>query len=164
MFPRKIRNATAFLDGGSYVGKVTEAQLPTLASKNSEFRGGGMEGSVDVAMGLEKMEAMVTLAEWVPELWGGFGQVKQIILRGGDMGENNFDARSHVFTLRGRWNKIEPDALKPSEDANIKLTSNVVYFKVEIEGKTLVEIDVENMVRIIDGVDQMASMRTALAR
>ena len=164
MFPKKIKNFNAFLDGTSFVGRVIEGNLPTLASKNSEYRGGGIEGSVDVDMGLEKMELGATMSEWDPSIWNNFGHVRQIVMRAADMGEDNFEARDHVFTVRGRWNKIEPDALKPSEDANIKLMCNVIYFKVELQGRELVEIDVENMVRRINGFDQMASMRAALAR
>ena len=37
------------------------------------------------------------------------------------------------------------------------------YYKLQHGARTLQEIDVENMVHIIDGVDRMAQRRAALA-
>jgi len=44
----------------------------------------------------------------------------------------------------------------------LKCTVAANYYKLTIDGKELIEIDAENMIRKIDGVDQMTSMRTAL--
>ena len=162
MFPRKIKNFNAFLDGATWVGRITEGKLPDLALKTDEFRGGGMHGSVDIVMGQDKMEAEVTLAEWDPQAINLWGQNKSLVLRPAAQGEGDFSADAHIFTMMGRWNKITPDTLKVADTANLKMMCNVTYFKAENAGVQTVEIDVENMIHTVNGVDQMAAMRAAM--
>lgn len=38
----------------------------------------------------------------------------------------------------------------------------VTYYKLEIDGRVMYEIDMVNAVRVIDGVDQLAAERSAL--
>ncbi|MEM7270753.1 MAG: phage major tail tube protein, partial [Pseudomonadota bacterium] len=47
-------------------------------------------------------------------------------------------------------------------EAMLKISWEVDYFRVEINGEDVVEIDVENGRRIIDGVDQLAEIRAAM--
>ena len=162
MYPRKIKNYVGFLDGTSYMGRTVEGKLPELKLKTSEYRGGGMDGSLDVPMGQEKMEAEVTFAEWNPEVFRAWGNRKALVLRPGAQGENDFSADSFIFTMRGRFPGLSPDALKPTDDSNLKLMMAVDYLKIERNGEELIEIDVENMVRIVDGVDQLAELRSAM--
>jgi len=162
MFPRKIKNFNAFLGGVTFVGKVTEATLPNLKAKTSEFRGGGMHGAVDVMMGQEKMETSVTFAEWNPLIFQMWGTVNSLVLRPAAQGEGDFSADPHVFTMRGRFLGVEPDALKVADDANLKAMMNPVYFRAVNAGVETVEIDVENMIHRIGGIDQMAEMRAAM--
>lgn len=42
------------------------------------------------------------------------------------------------------------------------MSMDLRYYKLVYNGKELIEIDAENMIRKIDGVDQLASTRTAL--
>ena len=39
---------------------------------------------------------------------------------------------------------------------------DVTYYKLEIDGRVMFEIDPINCVRVIDGVDQLADVRNAL--
>jgi len=39
---------------------------------------------------------------------------------------------------------------------------SVTYYKLEIDGRVMYEIDVVNMVQVINGVDQLAGDRAAL--
>ena len=42
------------------------------------------------------------------------------------------------------------------------MTLALRYYKLEIDGETIHEIDVENMTRVINGTDQLAARRRAL--
>ena len=46
--------------------------------------------------------------------------------------------------------------------AELKAMVDARYYKLEIGGRELVEIDVENMIRRVDGVDQLEAQRNAL--
>jgi len=162
MFPRKIKNFNAYLNGDSWAARVTEATLPELSLKTDEYRGAGMNGSIDIVMGQEKMEASLTFAEWNPAVFNAWGNVLPLVLRPAAQGEGDFDADPHIFTMNARWLKVEPDALKVADTSNLKITGNVHYFRAENAGVPTVEIDIENMIHIVNGVDQMASMRAAM--
>lgn len=161
--PRK--DISLFIDGKGYAGKVTEFDPPKLAVKTEEFRAGGMDAPVEIDMGMEKMEAMATLADVDRDSLKLFGVVKgeraPWTLRGAQQGrDGKVEALAHH--LRGRIREVDWGTWKPGELSPVKLTVSLDYYKFEIAGSTVHEIDVENMVRIIDGVDQMAEMREAL--
>ncbi|MGR3501615.1 phage major tail tube protein [Pseudaestuariivita sp.] len=161
-YPRTIRNFNAFVDGIGYAGIATEGKLPDLKLNEADHRGGGMDGIVAIDMGMEKMQATVTVAEWRPELITLFGTRRQMTLRPGELGEDNYDAVPMVATMRGRWSSDEFNDLKPGSEVPLKLTVSVDYFRFVHNGIELFEIDVRAGKRVIGGVDQMASMRAAM--
>lgn len=66
-----------------------------------------------------------------------------------------------VATLRGWCSEEDPGEWKPGEKAPLKMKLECSYYKLEHAGELVHEI-VPNMVRIVDGVDQLAAARTAL--
>lgn len=161
-YPRTIRNYNAFVDGVSYAGRVAEAKLPELALTTADVRAGGMDAPVPVDMGMEAMTAEVSFKEWSREALVRFGRDTRLVLRAGEMGEEDFDAVPLVFTIGGRVTKTTGGDLKAGEEVPVTLTWGVDYFRVERDGETLIEIDVERGVRIVDGEDQLASLRAAM--
>ena len=67
-----------------------------------------------------------------------------------------------VATLRGGLREVDPGEWKPGEKAEFKYAVSVTYYKLEIDGRVMFEIDPVNCVRVIDGVDQLAAERAAL--
>lgn len=57
MIPEVLVNTNLFVDGISFSGDVPSMTLPKIVVKTDEYRGGGMGGSIEMDMGLEKMEA-----------------------------------------------------------------------------------------------------------
>ena len=49
-----LKNMSLFVDGRGYAGNVDELNLPKLALKTEEFRGGGMDAPIEIDMGMEK--------------------------------------------------------------------------------------------------------------
>ncbi|MFT4327273.1 MAG: phage major tail tube protein [Wolbachia pipientis] len=164
MLPKILKNFTAFVDGRGYAGRIDEISLPKLAIKTEEYRGGGMDIPISIDIGMEKLEAELTFAEYDSELFRLFGLINNnavsLTLRGGLQANN--EAESVVVNLRGLFKELDCGSWKPAEKATLKCTVAANYYKLTIDGKELIEIDAENMIRKIDGVDQMASMRTAL--
>ncbi|TDA49182.1 phage major tail tube protein, partial [Burkholderia pyrrocinia] len=58
--------------------------------------------------------------------------------------------------------EYDPGSWKPGSTSELKYTAELTYYKAEIDGSVICEIDVLNMIRIIDGVDQLADVRKAL--
>ena len=52
--------------------------------------------------------------------------------------------------------------MKRAEKFEMKVTVSCKYYKLEMDGQVVHEIDIENMTRIIDGVDYLAEARAAI--
>lgn len=160
--PRTIRNFNAFVDGISYFGKATEAKLPQPKVQTEAHRGAGMEGPVGIDMGLEGMTAEITFAEWDPALLKKFGKTERFVLRPAQLGEEDNEATAIIVTVAGLVTTNETGDLKPGTNATLKLTMDVRSYKLELDGEAIHDIDLVNAKRVIDGVDQMASIRSAM--
>lgn len=163
--PKIVRNFNLYVDGVNYAGRVAEVTLPKLAIKTEEFRGGGMDAPIEVDMGMEKIEVAFTIAEHDPRLYRQFGLVDgnsvALTLRGA-LQDDAEQAVPMVISLRGMYREIDGGAFKAGEMGEIKVTVTCRYYRLRIGDRDLVELDIENMRRVIDGIDQMASIREAL--
>ncbi len=164
MLPKKLKNFTAFVDGRGYVGRVTEVEVPKLALKMEEYRAGGMDAAVEIETGMEKLENSLTFAEYDEEIYKMFGLVDgnavSLTLRGARQNDQGTD--EIIINLRGGYKELDSGTWKAGDDATLKASVALRYYKLTIAGKELIEIDVENMVRKINGKDQLADQRKAL--
>jgi P2 family phage contractile tail tube protein len=67
-----------------------------------------------------------------------------------------------VHTMRGKIREIDPGTSKPGDKPSLKVAMALTYYKLQHGDATVIEIDVENMVRSINGVDALAGIRNAL--
>jgi P2 family phage contractile tail tube protein len=159
------KNFNLFLDGFGYAGNVEEYQAPTLAVQVEDFRAGGMDSSVALDMGQEKMEATFKLSQIAAnalKLWGvGQGQTFSLIVRGA-LEDLDGTVKPEVFTQRGTIRSIEWDAVTPGAKAGVSLTMDVREFSYDVDGVRVHDIDVLNMKRIVNGVDRLAAQRAAI--
>ena len=157
-------NTNLFVDGINFKGDVPSLSLPKLVVKTDEYRGGGMAGPVEMDMGLEKMEASFT-TNGVRREAMKFWAVRSNRLQ---RGLSRFVQRAKgqttavVATLRGMLKELDPGDWKPGDKAEFKYSIAVSYYKLEIAGRLIYEIDMVASIRVIDGVDQLASMRSDL--
>lgn len=160
-----LKNLNLFVDGRGMAGQVEEVTLPKLALKTEEFRGGGMDAPVELTMGMEKLEAEFSVINYDKNVLALFGVAEgnfvPFVLR---KALESFDGgvTPVVITMRGKIKVIDFGTSKPGEKATIKYSIALNYYKYEQGGETIHEIDVENMVRIINGVDALAAQRAAL--
>ncbi|WP_366656637.1 phage major tail tube protein [Fodinicurvata sp. EGI_FJ10296] len=160
--PRVIRNFNLFVDGQGFAGRVEEAELPSLTLNTDEFRGGGMDAPVDVELGMEKMEFTATFADWDPDLLGLLGTSNQpVTLRAAAQAQGG-PVEPIRIQLRGLWRGLEPGGVKAGDRATLKVSATLAYYRFTQAGTDVIEIDLENMIRRIRGVDQLADQRAAL--
>ena len=67
-----------------------------------------------------------------------------------------------IATVRGMLKEVDLGDWKPGDKAEIKHAMALTYYKLEVDGRVVYEIDMINAVRVIDGVDQLAAERSAL--
>ncbi|MEH0021697.1 MAG: phage major tail tube protein [Desulfobacter sp.] len=164
MLPKRLKNMTAFVDGHGYAGRVEEVTPPKLALKLEEYRAAGMDAPVELDMGMEKMEVSLTFTEYDDKLFTRFGLVNNsetgLTIRGVRQNDTGTDAI--IMTMRGIYKELDAGTWKPGDKGTLKASISCRYYKLTIADKDLVEIDIENMVRKINGTDQLAEERKAL--
>ena len=160
-----IKNQTLFVDGRGYAGQLSEVNPPKLTLKLEEFRGGGMDLPIEITMGMEKLTADFTLISYDRDVLALFGvregttvpfNIREVL--------ESFDGTttSVVHTMRGKITELDSGTHKPGEMVPLKVAVSLTYYKQVHGGVTVHEIDPANMVRVIDGVDQLAEQRRAL--
>lgn len=160
-----LKNFNLFIDGRGYAGKVDTLKTPTLTIVGEDFRAGGMDSSVMVELGQEKLEATFTLSGYNSEtlaLWGvGEGQEIPFTARGT---LESFDgtAQPVKVSMTGKVRSIEPGEWKAGERSSLAYTLDLSAYKYEQDGVTIHEIDIPNMVRIVNGVDRLKTQREHL--
>ncbi|MBD9439026.1 phage major tail tube protein [Pseudomonas sp. PDM04] len=165
MIPEVLSNCAAFIDGVSFAGEVPTLTLPKLTKKTDDYQGGGMSAPIEMGMGLEKLEAAFTTNGVRRESLKYFGLADQTacnaVFRAAYKGLKGA-VKAVIVTLRGAVKEVDMGDWKPGDKAEIKHAMSVTYYKLEIDGRVMYEIDPLNMIQVIDGVDQLAAERTAL--
>jgi hypothetical protein len=127
--PRKLKNMNLFNDGVSFVGVATEVVLPTLTRKLEEYRGAGMNGPVDVDLGMEKLTVEHTYGGIVRELFTQFGITRAdgVLLRfaGAYQRDDTGEVDAVEVVMRGRHSEIDPGTSRSGEDTEFKATSTL---------------------------------------
>ena len=162
--PKVLKNFNLFVDGRGYAGLVEELTLPKLDLKMDELYNGGMDAPIDLEMGMSKLECDFTLSEYNSDVIRQFGlrngAQAPLTLRGGLDDETG--VTPVIVNVRGAWKDLDLGSWKAGEKAPLKVMVTLRYYKLTIGGEELVEVDVPNMVRIINGEDQLAAMRDAI--
>lgn len=163
--PRKLKHQNLFNNGTSYVGICPSVTLPKLGRKLESWRGGGMEGPVKVDLG--HSDDGITV-EWT---LGGldlvvlrqFGAVKAdgVMLRwaGSYQRDDTADTSAVEVVVRGRHEEIDMGEAKPGENTEHKITTACTYYKLSVDGKEEIEIDLLNFIYVVDGKDLLAEHR-----
>ncbi len=160
-----LKNMNLFVDGRGFVGKVDELTPPKLTVKTEEHRAGGMDAPVELDMGTEKLECDFSSSAIDAEtlkLWGvAPGSLVPLTFRGALQSEDG-SVKPLAMQCRGHVREIDFGSWKAGDKAVMKVAVALRYYKLEIDGETLHEVDVENMVRIVNGTDQVQAQREAL--
>lgn len=160
-----FKNFNVFIEGRGYAGQVEELTPPKLTLLTEEFRGGGMDASIALEMGMEALQASGSFIAWDIDLlkqWGKRGlNATRLTIRGA-LGEPDGSITPVVITLAGRFKTQDLGTLKAGDKAPVRFEMDCTYYRMEHGVNIVHEIDVENMVRVIDGVDVLAEKRAAL--
>lgn len=164
MLPRHLRNFSVNIDGRGYAGRADEVTLPTLSLATEEHRAGGMDMPVEVDMGMEVMELSIVLSDYDEQVIAGFGLLGAgvpITLRGAIQRQGE-QAQPVIVRCVGGLKSRDPGTWSVGGKQTTTLTYSVRKYSESINGVEYVNIDAENMTRVINGVDQLASQRAAL--
>lgn len=159
-----LRNFNLFVDGRGYAGRVEELTPPKLTIKTEEFRAGGMDAPTEIDLGMEKIETTFTLIEYDPELLKQFGLVSgtsvALTLRGALVDDTG--TTPMVIRIQGRFKELDFGKFKAGDKPSMQCSVTCQYYSLEIGNNKIIEIDIDNMTRVINGVDQLAEIRAAI--
>lgn len=164
--PRKLKNLNLFNDGESYIGQVAELNLPTLSRATEDYRGGGMNGPVKIDNGQEAIELEWTLAGMVRSALDQYAVTRadgvQLRFAGAYQRDDTGDVDAVEVVVRGRHTEIDFGSAKPGDDTALKIKTACTYYKLLINGSTVIEIDLIGMIEIVNGQDRLAAQKRAI--
>lgn len=163
--PKKLKMMDLFNEGNSYLGQTGEVTLPKLGRKFEDWRGGGMNGSVKVDLGLSDdiTELSWKLGGIDPLVISQFGAatVSAIGLRfaGSYQRDDTGDTTAVEIVVRGRHEEIDFGNAKAGDDTEKSIKTIWSYYKLSIDGQAVVEIDIPHMIEKVNGVDLLEKHR-----
>lgn len=162
--PRHImRNATIWVDRTSQIGQASEIGFPNLKRKMEKIFNGGMETEIEVAMGYEMPEVNFKLSGFHPEVMKLFGLAVGVETEYMATAANvDDDGTSHslICYFRGMITEVKPDSHKRGDKTELEYTMSFRYYKLEIDGQPIIEIDPFEVK--MGGVSQTQSNRRAM--
>lgn len=160
-----LKNFAAFVDGRGYAGEVTEYNPPEIALATEDFRAGGMDGSIQLDMGLNVLTTSFNMSKYdfdVLALWGvAEGSDVAFTIRGA-LESYDGTVKAIVHTMRGKITTFARGTWTPGQMAPLTVTMALHYYKETLGGSVTHEIDIINMVRIVNGTDRLAQQRAAM--
>lgn len=166
--PRKLKHFNVFLNGVDYHGVAESVTLPKVTRKLEGWRGAGMNGAVQIDMGLD--DGALTLS-WT---LGGYDAlpyrlmatpvIDAVMVRfaGSVQRDDTGEVTAIEVVVRGRNKEIDPGDSKEGDNTSLKITTECTYYKLTMDGEDLIEIDLPNMIEKVGGVDRMAEHRKAI--
>lgn len=166
----KVSNANVYINGNNLLGTVKEITLPEGAAKMVEHSVLGMQGTIELPSGFEKLEAKImwgAFYEDVLKLTGDIHQFLKMQIRSNlqQFGATGLQAeKALVITLIGSSKNLPLGNFKQNENSELETNFNVTYFKLAIGGKDVYEIDPVNNIYKVDGVDKLATYRANIGQ
>ena len=164
--PRTLKNLNAYANGVSYLGVISQFDEPKLAINADDWRGGGMLGPVKLDMGLQAMEASLTMGGHVVDLIRNFGTTQvdgvRVRLVGAYQADDGGGPQAVECYIGGRFSEIDFGNGKAGEKTEHKYTVPLSYYRRDVDSRTEVEIDMIAGVFIVGGVDRYAEIMAIL--
>ncbi|MHA3078840.1 phage major tail tube protein [Acinetobacter sp. ANC 3791] len=165
--PSKLKNMNLFNDAESLMGIASEVTLPKLGRQFEKFRGAGMNGAVNVDLGMS--EDSIEL-EWkcgglnltcVRQF--GITSASGVLLRfAGAYQRDDTGAIDAVeVVVRGRHEEIDMGTQKPGDNTEQTIKTSWTYYKLTVNGNVEIEIDILGMKEVVNGVDRLEEQRKA---
>lgn len=166
--PEKLINFRVYEDGVDLLG-IADVELPSLEAMTETVKGAGIAGEVESPV-LGHYSSMTCTINWrtvvKPTVHLAEPRAHNLDFRGAtqvyNAGSGEYRVQALKVTVRCIPKTTELGKLDVGTTADASNEFEVLYLKVSIDGKTIVEIDKYNYICIINGVDYMRKVREAL--
>lgn len=164
--PRRVlKNLNLYFQGTSYAGSIVDFNPPKLTANTEEQRLGGMEAPIKLTMGMNALDTDFSVVDFNPVLLGSVspreGQDVSFIVRGAyEDYDGTITAREIV--MRGKVLEKDEGTHKAGQQAQVKITMNLLYYSDTMGGVLVTEIDIVNMIWNANGTDILTDVRNAI--
>lgn len=175
--PANLFDATILTDfavyvaDDSYVGQIPSFQPPDIQIMTESFRGGGMDGEVEIPFGIEKIDFEFDLHTWDANIWSylgyGPGSMNTPIRMVGSMispsmiGANAPEIPVEIY-CRALVKAVKIGKIEAGKKVEMTVSVNCNAFRHTIDGEIVTEVDLFRKKLTINGVDRTASARANL--
>jgi P2 family phage contractile tail tube protein len=161
--PRILKNWNLIVQGRGNAGRADSMTLPEISIKTDDHRAGGMDTETEIDMGLEKLTAKFEISDPDPLILGLVGNMNsnsaRILAKASYVRDTDLARVAVVAELGGRLKKASFGDWKAGDKSGQTYEMGVNYYRLTVGGVEVYEIDVENMIRRIGGVDQLAGIK-----
>lgn len=164
--PEVIRDFNMYLSGRKLVGITGEVSLPEFDSMTETISGAGILGEYETPLAgrFASMEQEVPFRVINEDYFKLINPTKpvELTLRGAiqytKSSDGSEDQMGMRVIFRGRCKKISPGTVKNGLMES-KITIELTYIKIEMDGKERIELDKTNIKFRVNGVDLLAKVR-----
>ena len=161
--PQFVQGVTTFIDGVGLLGTCKQMAMPKVEKVRETITAGGFERSLDTGI-YKAMEAEYTFSEYHEAIYramstGLSGGLPTFI--------NKYSLKQKgklipvIATMKGDFD-VDDGNIETTKEAERKIKQYVEYYSLEIDGKKEIELDVDNMIAYIFGVDYFEELRKHL--
>jgi P2 family phage contractile tail tube protein len=164
----KVFNARVYIDGVDFIAKAEEVDLPKVKFKFADTKALGIYAESELPTGLDKMEARIKFNSVYPDfvaLAADPFTVRTIIVRAPYQvwtQQGVSKTASLKAELRGFFKEFDTAKMKRADSAEAEATLSVIYYKLEVDGQEVVEVDTFNNIYKVKGKDILQDYRSAI--
>ncbi|WP_297889757.1 phage major tail tube protein [Sulfurihydrogenibium sp.] len=164
----KVFNARVYIDGTDFIAKAEEVELPKLKFTFADTKALGLYGASELPTGIDKMEAKIRFNSTYPDFLSiasdPFTSRTVIVRAPYQVWTQQGVAKTSSLKaeIRGFFKEFDSGKFKRGDSAESEATLSVLYFKLEIDGQEIVEVDTLNNIYKVNGQDKLQDYRTAI--
>jgi P2 family phage contractile tail tube protein len=161
-----LQDFTVWVAGVGKIGESPGFQLPEIKIQTEEFRGGGMDGTVEIPMGIEKIDFDFDLHTYdagvFEELGYGPNSMNVPISFRGYLITAEGGEKGLIVNTLSLIKEIKPSKVSPGKKTELTVSCAAHYYQHKLDNKVVTEISVFDKIAIIGGVDQNKRARQIL--
>jgi len=168
MLIKQLTHCNVYGNGNSFLGQFAEVTFPELKHKMIEHKGGDMIGTKRVPTSLEAMEATFKANGFYEDfniLTANPNAVISLQVRGNQRIMDGTGVQADVpvvLYLRGTFSDRKLGSFKQGDGTQPEYKMEVSYYRLVVNGVDQEEVDIDNSIHVVGGVDLLAQFRDNL--
>ena len=161
-----LRDFTLTLPGRGVVGECPRVTPPVLQVIRENVEIAGRDAPIELPVGIQPLVMSFEITGVNSDalgLWGlQQGEGTTVILRGAVADESGALTAVEI-EVTGEVDKVDEQSWERRRPGNTMIEMRrITYYKRTDAGEELIEIDIPNGIRIVDGTDQLAGQRSLI--